>query len=68
MAISNLVMNGIEAMGTVTLRSGDLVIRSRLGGIDQVLVVARGSGVAPPDVALGPMCQLTLSSFREPVL
>ena len=68
MAISNLVMNGIEAMGTVTLRSRDLVIRSRPGGIEQVLVAAQDSGVAPPDVALGPMCQFTLSSFREPVL
>jgi phosphoglycerate-specific signal transduction histidine kinase len=64
----NLVMNGIEGMGTVTLRPRDLVIRSRSGGIDQVLVAARDAGVAPSHVVLGPMCQFTLSSFLEPAL
>jgi hypothetical protein len=64
----NLGMNGIEAMETVTLRSRDLVIRSRPGGFDQVLIAAQDSGLAPSNVALGPMGQFTLSSFREPVL
>ncbi len=41
----NLVLNGIEAMSTVTDRTRLLTIRSALQGSDEMLVVVRDSGV-----------------------
>jgi two-component system sensor kinase FixL len=43
--IINLVMNGMEAMASVTDRSRDLVIRSRQEEPDQVMVEVQDSGV-----------------------
>jgi two-component system, LuxR family, sensor kinase FixL len=43
--IINLVMNGMEAMSSVTDRSRDLVIRSRKQEADQVMVEVEDSGV-----------------------
>jgi signal transduction histidine kinase len=43
--IINLVMNGIEAMQSVTDRSRELVIRSRLDEAQQVLVSVTDCGV-----------------------
>ena len=43
--ILNLVMNGIEAMNTVTDRSREMVIRSSHHESDKVLVAAQDSGV-----------------------
>ena len=50
--IINLVMNGMEAMATVTGRPRELVIRSRLHEADQILVEVQdgGSGIAPENV------------------
>ena len=45
-AIINLIMNGIEAMQTVTDRPRELVIRSHEDAVDQVLVTA-----SPPNPA-----------------
>jgi signal transduction histidine kinase len=41
----NLVMNGMEAMASVTDRSRDLVIRSRQHEADQVMIEVQDSGV-----------------------
>ena len=43
--ILNLVMNGIEAMASVTDRRRELLIRSRQQGSDQVLIAVQDSGV-----------------------
>src|SRR5262249_55267540 len=43
--ILNLVMNGIEAMASVTDRRRELLIRSRRNGSNEVLVVVQDSGV-----------------------
>jgi PAS domain S-box-containing protein len=43
--ILNLVMNGIEATASVTDRRGELLIRSRQHGSDQVLVAVQDSGI-----------------------
>jgi signal transduction histidine kinase len=43
--IINLVMNGIEAMQTVTDRPRELVIRSHEDAVHQVLVTVKDSGV-----------------------
>jgi len=43
--ILNLVMNGIEAMDTVTDRPRELLIRSRRHGSDQVVVAVQDSGI-----------------------
>jgi two-component system sensor kinase FixL len=50
--IINLVMNGMEAMATVTGRSRELVIRSRLQEADQILVEVQdgGIGIGPDNV------------------
>jgi PAS domain S-box-containing protein len=42
--IINMIMNGIEAMGTVTDRSRELVIRSRRHEPDQALIAVQDSG------------------------
>ena len=42
--IINMIMNGIEAMGTVTNRSRELVIRSRRHEPDQALIAVQDSG------------------------
>jgi signal transduction histidine kinase len=39
-----MIMNGIEAMGTVTDRSRELVIRSRRHEPDQALIAVQDSG------------------------
>jgi PAS domain S-box-containing protein len=41
----NLIMNGIEAMGSITDRPRELTVRSRRDGADQVLVAVQDSGV-----------------------
>jgi PAS domain S-box-containing protein len=43
--ITNLLMNGIQAMGAVTDRHRELRIRSREHGADQILVAVEDSGV-----------------------
>ena len=43
--ILNLVMNGIEAMNTVTDRPGEMIIRSAAHESDKVLVAVQDSGV-----------------------
>ena len=43
--IINLIINGIEAMATVTDRPRELLIRSQLDDADQVLVAVQDSGV-----------------------
>jgi PAS domain S-box-containing protein len=43
--IINLVMNGMEAMATVTDRPRDLLIRSHQQAADQVLVTVQDSGI-----------------------
>ena len=43
--ILNLVMNGVEAMASVTDRSRELLIRSRQHESDQVLVAVQDSGI-----------------------
>jgi C4-dicarboxylate-specific signal transduction histidine kinase len=41
----NLILNGIEAMSDVTDRPRRLVIRSRVSGIEEVLVAVQDSGI-----------------------
>jgi signal transduction histidine kinase len=41
----NLLMNGIQAMRSVTDRSRELLIRSREHGPDQILVAIEDSGI-----------------------
>jgi PAS domain S-box-containing protein len=50
--IMNLVINGIQSMASVTDRPRELLIRSRLGEDDQVLIEVRdcGSGIDPQDM------------------
>jgi two-component system sensor kinase FixL len=50
--IINLVMNGMEAMATVTDRPRELVIRSRLHEAGQILVEVQdsGTGIGPENV------------------
>jgi signal transduction histidine kinase len=50
--IVNLLLNGIQAMRSVTDRSRELLIRSREHGTDQILVAVEdsGTGIEPQNV------------------
>ena len=65
--ILNLVMNGIEAMNTITGRSRVLRLSSRLDGVGAVLIGVADTGTGPPAELSDTLCDAFVTTKPEGV-